>query len=127
MDRNVVRRLAPTPAPLRLSGTALSTEKLLEEKLDGDHIVIAIELKESINSPPLPTFALVDCGATGHAFVDKQYASDHNLPLYKLKKPRNLEVIDGRPIESGAITHLTRMTMDINGHLEEVPMFVTQL
>ena len=40
MDRNVVRRLAPTPAPLRLSGTALSTEKLLEEKLDGDHIVI---------------------------------------------------------------------------------------
>src|SRR5690606_42118318 len=69
----------------------------------------------------------MDTGATGYAFVDKRYARDHNLPLYKLKKNRVIEVIDGRPIESGTITHLARMTMEINGHLEEVPMFVTQL
>ena len=51
----------------------------------------------------------------------------HNLPLHALKEPRRLEVIDGRPIDSGDITHTVRIGLDINGHFETVESFVTQL
>jgi len=47
--------------------------------------------------------------------------------LFKLKEPRSLEVIDGRPVESGTITHLTKVSVNINGHKEELPMFITKL
>ena len=69
---------------------------------------------------------LFNYGATGYAFVDEEFACNHNLLLYKLKTPRSLEVIDGRPIESGLITHLTRLRMSIDGHQEDIPMFVTK-
>ena len=91
--------------------------------MDGSHMVISIKLIDS--QPVLSPFGLVDCGATGYSFVDKEFARDHNLPLHKLKDPRVLEVIDGRPIESGNITHYVKCKIDINGHKETIAMFVT--
>ena len=73
------------------------------------------------------SYALVDCGATGYAFVDEKFAHDHKLPLYKLKTPRSLEVIDSRPIELGLITHLTRLQISIDGYQKDILMFVTKL
>ena len=99
---------------------------LKEELLDGGHIVVSVKLDDKANNF-FSSYALVDCGATGYAFVDEEFARDHNLPLYKLKTPHSLEVIDGRPIESGLITHLTRLWMSIDGHQEDIPMFVTKL
>ena len=75
----------------------------------------------------LPTHSLVDCGATGYAFIDEDFARHNNLPLYRLKTPRSLEVIDGRPIESGELTHLTKHTITIDKHTETLPLFVTKL
>jgi len=98
---------------------------LEEELLDGNHIVISMELNDEISC--LPTHALVDSGATGYAFADEEFVRDHNLPMFKLKNPRSLEVIDGRPVESGAITHITKISANINGHKEELPMFITKL
>ena len=111
------------PPTLCLSGSA--TEGVPTPKLDGHHLII----KCTIEDPPrrLDTHALVDCGATGYAFIDKDYASQHNLPLYTLKDPRQLEVIDGRPIDSGDITHITKIGLDINGHREQVSAFVPNL
>ena len=60
-------------------------------------------------------------------FIKKSYIYYYNLPLFPLKTPRSLEVIDGRPIESGDITHMTRLRLDIDQHTEEIPMFVTKL
>ena len=60
--------------------------------------------------------ATVDCRATGFAFIDEEFAHDHNFPLFKLKKPHYLEVIDGRPIESGLITYKTKLKITIAGH-----------
>lgn len=93
--------------------------------MDGSHMVISIKLIDS--QPVLSTYGLVDCGATGYAFVDEEYARDHNLPLFKLNTPRVLEVIDGRPIESGNITHYAKVKVNINGHQETLAMFVTKL
>lgn len=47
--------------------------------------------------------------------------------MYSLKIPRALEVIDGREISSGDITHITMVPMIIDGHREELPSFVTKL
>ena len=94
-----------------------------EELLDGNHIIITTEFeKDSSNTN---TYALVDCGATGYAFDDKEFSRDHESSSYKLKKPRCLEVIDGRPIESGLIIHITKLHMVIAGHSELIPLFIT--
>ena len=71
--------------------------------------------------------ALVDCGATGFTFIHEQVVSQRNLPRYKLRVPRALEVIDGRPILSGDVTEPVRITLEISGHREEVAALVTTL
>jgi len=110
---------------LSVSGLALQEVNVEGISLDGKHLVIACTIY--VNEKPVRTYALIDCGATGIAFVDESFANLHQIPLEKLLKPRILEVIDGRPIESGAITHLARTRMEINGHSESLPMFVTKL
>ena len=73
------------------------------------------------------SYALLDIGATGYAFIDEDFVRCHNLPLFALKKPRRLEVIDGRASVSGDITHLTKVQLTIDKHVETLPMFVTKL
>ena len=52
-----------------------------EESLDENHIVISIQIQEE--SSLISTHALVDCGATRFAFIDEEFAHDHNFPLFK--------------------------------------------
>ena len=94
-------------------------------KLDGHHLII----KCTIEDPPrrLDTHSLIDCGASGFAFIDKNFALQHTFPLHSFKDPRRLEVIDGRPIDSGDITHVAKVGLDINKHRERVSAFVTKL
>jgi len=93
--------------------------------MDGKHLVITCLLSDNHNR--IKTHALIDCGATGYAFIDETFAHHHNFPLFPMKNPRVLEVIDGRPISSGAITHLARVTLYINQYVEVLFMFVTRL
>jgi hypothetical protein len=93
--------------------------------MEGEHLVVSCTL--SVNGQTIATHALIDSGATGIAFIDKNFARHHQLPLVPLPNPRSLEVIDGRPISSGDITHTTTVNLWINKHQEELPMFVTQL
>jgi len=109
---------------LSISSLSLQSNVLEEDRMDGNHIVISVELNDGI---PLPTHTLVECGATGYAFIDEEFARDHNLSLFKLKQPHSLEVIDDRPVESGNITHLMKMEMNINNHRETILMFITKL
>ena len=97
-----------------------------EELFDGNHIIITTQVKNDSSS--INTYALVDYGATGYAFIDEEFAHNHEFPLYKLKKPCCLEVINGRPIESGLITHgITKLSMVIAGHSKLILLFVTKL
>ena len=94
--------------------------------MDGGHIVVSVKLDDKSNKY-FSSYTLVDCSATGYTFVDEEFVCDHNLPLYMLKTPCLLEVIDGRPIELGLITPLTRLRMSIDSHQEDIPMFVTKI
>ena len=97
-----------------------------ERELEGDHLVVACQLaRDSLSA--ISSHALIDNGATGFAFMDEDFARRHQFPLIPLKKPRALEVIDGRPIASGMITHLIRAKLQIRHHVEDAFFFITRL
>ena len=70
---------------------------------------------------------LIDCGASGYAFIDKKFAQTHQIPLHPLKYARRLEGFDGQPALTGNITHVAEVIMDLNGHVERLFLFVTGL
>ena len=109
---------------LGISSCSLQSD-VKEELLDENHIVISIQIQDE--SSLISTHALVDCKATGFAFIDEEFTRNYNFPLFKLKKPRCLEVIDRRPIESSLITYITKLKMTIAGHQEKILLFVTKL
>ncbi len=93
--------------------------------MDGEHLVVNCTIDDQGNE--IRSHALIDSGSTGFAFVDEKFAISRGLPLYSLKDPRELEVIDGRPIESGLVTAITKVKLTIDKHVEEIPIFVTIL
>lgn len=93
--------------------------------MDGDHLVLPCTV--NTKKGPLAAPALVDSGANGIAFVDQSFAHDNDLPLEPLRKPRRLEVVDGRQSVAGRITHLVKLPVEVQGHKEILPCFVTKL
>ena len=109
---------------IRFSGTAIAGDAN-ESQLDGAHMITKCTLID--HGHKINTHALVDSGASGFAFIDKAFVSQHDLPLSKLTEPRRLEVIDGRPIDSGEITHSATFQLWVGNHTEEAQAFVTKL
>jgi predicted aspartyl protease len=93
--------------------------------MDGKHLVVTCFLSHS--DQEIQTYALIDGGATGYAFIDEDFAHHHQLPLHPLKNPHTLEVINGHQISSGIITHIAEVQLSIQEHREKLPMFVTKL
>src|SRR5690606_29776455 len=108
---------------LLLSGFSASSVSVEEAFLDGRHLVISCILVDG--NEKIAAHALIDSGATGFAFVDENFVRHHNLPLTRLETPREIEVIDGRPIECGSVTHIAQLRCNISTHSEILPMFVT--
>ncbi|KAH0614368.1 uncharacterized protein H6S33_000004 [Morchella sextelata] len=71
--------------------------------------------------------ALVDTGATGYGFIDASFAHSRGYSTEPLPTPRQLQVIDGRPIASGAITHSCKLRLEVGAQVEGISLFVTQL
>jgi hypothetical protein len=90
--------------------------------LEEGHLVLECTLNKNT-----PSHALVDCGATGKSFIDENFARQHQWDLIPLHEPRVLEVIDGRRISSGTITHVVKLPFSIGDHSEELIAFVTKL
>jgi len=96
-----------------------------ECELEGEHLFVAATLRNGDHSNQTP--AMIDTGATGFAFIDENFVRQHKFPCYRLNPPRDLEVIDGGPIESGQITHHTKISCQIQDHTEMLPAFITKL
>jgi hypothetical protein len=60
-----------------------------------------------VNNEEIPTHSLIDCTATGIALMDQDLAHYHQIPFQELKEETELELSNGRPIESGDITHIS--------------------
>src|SRR5437588_10334122 len=70
---------------------------------------------------------MIDCGATRYTFIDDDFACHHELSLYTLKTPCTLNMIDECPMSSGAITHITKLPLQIREYYETILLFVTKL
>jgi len=80
-----------------------------------------------MHNQAIPTYALIDCRATGIAFIDHDFVRHHHIPIQKLNEKKQVEVINGKHIQSGDITHITKLSMKIQHHKEQLPMSVTKL
>jgi len=64
--------------------------------------------------------ALVDSGATS-SFINQTFVAQHNIHVVKKSTHVSVEVIDGRTITSGAITHKTTpLELRISKHMENI-------
>jgi transposase InsO family protein len=71
---------------------------------------------------------MLDTGAEGKRFVDKDWALDRGLELLPLRTPIRLIPFGGEETESSTVTHYVRMDMRIHDHREKRTCFlVTQL
>jgi len=97
----------------------------MENGVEANHLVMACTIVDNHNE--IRSHTLIDSGATGYAFIDKAFAKCNNFPLFELKEPRPLTVIEGGPVSSGAITYITKIGLSINNHHEMIPAFDTTL
>ena len=70
---------------------------------------------------------MIDSGASAYGFVDTIFAHLNNLMLIPLNAPRSLKVFDGTESSAGRITHLAKTIILIEGHSENILLFVTTL
>src|SRR5258708_33424809 len=72
------------------------------------------------------TKAMIDSGATS-CFIDKDFCRNMGFTLIQKRKPITVQVIDGREISSGAITHEARLRLITADRTEEAIFDVTRL
>jgi hypothetical protein len=94
-----------------------------QKEMDRNHLIIMCTLHDKGNV--IISHALIESGTTGYAFIDEDYAHHHHLPLHLLKSPRNLTIINERPVTSRAITHITHTHLAIWNHQEDIPLLLS--
>ena len=97
----------------------------MKESLEGDHLVLSCTL--SNGNDTINAYSMIDCGASGKAFIDSSFVQFHKIPLLPLHQPCTVTVVDGHVISSGVITHFVRVPLVIDNHIETTDMFVTKL
>lgn len=90
------------------------------------HFVLKCCIKNK-NCSPINSLALIDSGASAYGFIDSKFAQQNNLKEIPLVKPRSLKVFDGTESASGQISHMAKVTLDIDGHTEILLLFITKL
>ncbi len=60
----------------------------------------------TLGSQKFKTHALLDSGASA-CFLDEEFSKLNNIPIVRKPEPVHVEVIDGRPLSSGDVTHET--------------------
>nr|ODN95659.1 hypothetical protein L204_04201 [Cryptococcus depauperatus CBS 7855] len=102
--------------------TATSSELLSEPT---EHLCFPITIQ--YNRKSYETYAMLDSGATNN-FINSTFLAETNIQKIKKKNPLQLQVIDGRPIKSGAVTHNTcPIQLLIQDHKEAVSFDITTL
>ena len=102
-------------------GTPLETEK----GLTCPPFVVSASI-ESRNNKQTESI-MVDCGATGKAFIDPKLALSLNLKFQDLKNPRPLQMFDGSEASAGRVTQIVHIKLRIGLHSEHLSCFVTPL
>jgi len=108
-----------------ISRLSVSKVELLEGTMEGKQLVVTCTL--IMNNPGIRTHVLINCGAAGIELINHDFAHHYQIPLQELKEKPQVEVIDGRPIESGDIRHIAKVGMMTQDRKEQLPGFITKL
>lgn len=98
---------------MRLTSVATSSGPILSSEPSR---CFHIPLKIDCHPHHVKVKALLDSGAST-CFIDRDLVKRHNLPIVPKKYPVAVEVIDGRPLISGDVTHETKpLDIILEGH-----------
>ncbi len=92
--------------------------------LNDDHcLTVPASLETPSGAVQIP--AMIDSGAAGN-FMSQNFAQEHNIPLIRCLSPLAVEAVDGRPLGTGKITHLTsRLTLTTGAlHQESIQFYI---
>jgi hypothetical protein len=93
--------------------------------METKHLVVKFWLK--IEDKIIDTHTFINCRDNRIAFIDKDIVHHDQFKEQELNKLRELEVIDGRHIESGTITTMAKLNLGIRGRHKQLPAFITKL
>jgi hypothetical protein len=96
---------------LCVSQFSIQSSKIKESSMKIKHLVVKCSLE--IDGKIIETHALIYCGATTIAIIHKDFVHHQQLKEQDARDSLELEVIDGRPIESGSITTLAKIHLAI--------------
>ena len=94
-----------------------------------NHLVIYLriaQLQADNSVSLLPCYALIDSGATNN-FISAAFVKRHKLECFPKPEPQALYVIDGRPIESGAVTHSCNLKLRFEGTSQTITTDIVQI
>lgn len=70
--------------------------------MDENQLIVVCFISENIKSVVL-TYALIDTGASGYAFIDEDLVCRYLLKIKNSRTAREFDLSDGRPIELGKV------------------------
>jgi hypothetical protein len=68
--------------------------------------------------------ALIDSGAMGVAYIDHEFARQHQLSFLPVESPIEIKTVDGNPCGKGTITDKVLATLEIEGQKQELEFHV---
>lgn len=81
--------------------------EIFEGSMQGKHSVITYTL--TVQNQEIATHALIDCGATGIALMDNNFARNHQIPLQELLEKHKSRSLTGDPFSHGILRILPKL------------------
>jgi hypothetical protein len=98
-------------ASFGISQFSIQSAEITESSMESKYLVVKYSLK--IEGKIIDTHAVIDCRATGIAFIENDFICHHRLKEQELTESRELEVIERRPIESGTIPTMAKLNLGL--------------
>ncbi len=88
---------------------------------------VTVPIEFFVNGKSFSTSALLDSGAAGN-FMSLEFAELHKIPLIPCISPLSVEAVDGRPLGTGRVTHLSQELHMRTGllHRELIQFYILQ-
>ncbi len=103
--------------PSRPPVNAITRVSVTLDSLNHDYcFTVPITLKTKAET--LNIAAMIDSGAAGN-FMSADFAHKNSIPLIRCLSPLAVEAVDGHPLGSGRITHLTSCLTLVTGALHQ--------
>ena len=95
----------------QISALSLVPNYLQPSLVPGRHLAHAyiLSLDRTISKAKI----LFDCDVSAESFLDPIFAQQHQIPVFLLETPRELQDFDGQPTKSDFITHFVRALLNI--------------